>query len=153
MTKETVQHHNPPDLHGKTKQHRMQQEHTNENSHECIRLEFKGNENMTKGNNKPVVSAATSYLPDNDMLRCCNKNEPTSGNTVSSQHFIRRIAHHGRFPLRLRAETKHPSGENLVFLGVFFLVFKGVENRARVYSFRRRGMFSYERQRQLFPLV
>lgn len=80
-------------------------------------------------------------------------NEPTSDNTVSSKHFIRCIAHHDRFPLWLRAETKHPSGENLVFLGVFSLFFKGVENRARVYSFRRRGMFSYERQRQLFPLV
>lgn len=86
---------------------------------------------MAKENNTSIVSAATSYLPDNDMLRCChliqrNKktNEPTSDNTVSSKHFIRRIAHHDRFPLWLRAETKHPSGENLVFLGVFSLFLK-----------------------------
>ncbi len=148
-----------PVLHA-TKQHRTQYEHTHENSHGCMRLKFKGKENMANENNTSIDSAATSYLRDN------NDRDVTTLPSDSAQYKQTDLPLTIRCSASILSDVKlvttvfscyeqkpntHPV-KYLVFLGIF-LVFGGVENRAHVFSFRRRReMFFYER-RQLFPLV
>lgn len=120
-----------------------------ENSHECIRLKFKGKENMAKKNSTSIDSAATSYLRDNnERLQCChlirrNKNkraylwqycfQPAFYQTYSSSRpLLSRVTSRNQTLIRWKPR-----------ISWYFACFRrrGKKGSRRLLSFRRRGMF------------